>query len=52
VVAFQKNLVAAANAHHLVADFVEACGGIAGADEREDSGAQQDGLRGLSAVPG
>ena len=29
VVAFQKNLVAAADAHHLMADFIEARGRIA-----------------------
>jgi hypothetical protein len=45
VVAFQKNLVAAADAHHLVADFIEARGWIAGAEEREDGRAQQDGFR-------
>src|SRR5579872_1411304 len=36
VVAFEKNLVAAADAHELVAEFVEACGRIAGSHERED----------------
>jgi len=36
VIAFEKNLVAAANAHHLMAKFVEARGGISGADESED----------------
>ncbi len=39
VIAFQKNLVAAADAHHLVADFVEAGGGVSGAEEGEDGGA-------------
>jgi len=51
VVAFQKNLIAAADAHHLMADFVKARGGIAGTEEREDSGAQQEGLGELTAVP-
>jgi hypothetical protein len=39
VVAFQKNLLAAADAHHLVTDFVEAGGRISGAEEDEDGGA-------------
>jgi hypothetical protein len=45
VIAFQKNLVAAADAHHLVADLVKARGGVAGAEERDDGEAEQDGLR-------
>jgi hypothetical protein len=49
VIAFQKNLVASANAHHLVADFVEARGGIAGAEESEDKGAEQEGLHSFEA---
>ncbi len=36
VIAFKKNLVAAADAHHLVAEIGEARGGIAGAGEGED----------------
>jgi hypothetical protein len=52
VVAFQKNLVAAADAHHLVADFVEACGGVSGADQSEDRGAEQKGLRELATGSG
>jgi hypothetical protein len=36
VIAFQKNLVAAADAHHLMAEFIEARGRIAGAGEGED----------------
>jgi len=36
VIAFEKNLAAAADAHHLVAKFVEARGGIAGAGKGED----------------
>jgi hypothetical protein len=36
VIAFQKNLVATADTHHLVADLVEAGGGISGAEEGED----------------
>jgi hypothetical protein len=49
VVAFQKNLFAAADAHHLVADFVEARGGIAGAEKDEDGGGQDDTLNCLAA---
>ncbi|HXP41084.1 MAG TPA: hypothetical protein VN833_12460 [Candidatus Acidoferrales bacterium] len=49
MIAFQKNLVASANAHHLVADFVEARGGIAGAEESEDKGAEQEGLQSFEA---
>ena len=41
VIAFEKNLVAAADAHHLVAEFVEARGGIAGAGEGEDGETEQ-----------
>ncbi len=50
VVAFQKNLIAAADAHHLVADFVEAGGGIAGAEESEDGGAEQEGVHCLAVA--
>jgi hypothetical protein len=41
VIAFQKNLVAAADAHHLVADFVEARGRVAGAEQGEDGETEQ-----------
>jgi hypothetical protein len=44
VVTFQKNLVATADAHQLVAEFVEARGGIACAHEREDGETKQAGL--------
>jgi hypothetical protein len=30
VIAFQKNLIAAADAHHLMAEFGEAGGGVGG----------------------
>ena len=36
VIAFEKNLVAAADTHQLVAEFIEARGGIACPHERED----------------
>jgi hypothetical protein len=36
VIAFQKNLVAAADAHHLMADLIKARGGIARAKQAED----------------
>jgi len=52
VIAFQENLVASADAHHLVADFVEARGGIAGAQEGEGGGAYQDRLRATADAPG
>jgi hypothetical protein len=52
VIAFQKNLVAAADAHHLMADFSEAGGGISSAEECEDSGTEQDGLEHPAPVPG
>ena len=42
MIAFQKNLVATADAHHLMADLVEACGGIARAKQGEDSGADEN----------
>ncbi len=41
VVAFEQNLVAAADAHQLVAEIVEAGSGIAGADEGEDGEPEQ-----------
>lgn len=41
VVAFQENLFAAADAHHLVTDFVEAGGGISGSEKSEDGEAEQ-----------
>jgi hypothetical protein len=51
VIALQKNLVAAADAHHLVAEFGEAGGGIAGTGEGEDGererGAVQESSEGL-----
>jgi hypothetical protein len=52
VVAFQKNLVAAANAHHLMTDCVEACGGIASAQEREDGEAEKESLSCFTAGSG
>jgi hypothetical protein len=52
VVAFQKNLIAAADAHHLMADFVEARGGIAGAEKGEDGEAEQEGVQGFAPAPG
>jgi hypothetical protein len=47
VVTFQKNLFAAADAHHLMADFVEARSGIAGAEQDKNGGAEQEGLSDL-----
>jgi hypothetical protein len=44
VIAFQKNLIAAADAHHLMADFVKAGSGIASADQGEDGGDEKDGV--------
>jgi hypothetical protein len=41
VVAFQKNLAATADAHQLVAKFVEARAGIPGAGEQKDSQREQ-----------
>jgi hypothetical protein len=41
VIAFEKDLVAAADAHHLVAEFIEARGGIAGAGESEEGEAEE-----------
>ncbi len=52
MIAFQKNLVASADAHHLVADFVEARGRVAGAEADENGGAYQDRLHAKSEVPG
>jgi hypothetical protein len=49
VIALQQNLIAAADAHHLVADVVEARGGVSGAELGEDGEAQQDCLYGLPA---
>ena len=40
VVAFEQDLSAAADAHELMAEFVEASGGVAGAGEGEHSGSQ------------
>jgi hypothetical protein len=51
VIAFEENLVATADAHHLVADFGEAGGGVSGAEEGEDGGAEQEGLDDLAPVP-
>jgi hypothetical protein len=36
VVALEENLAATADAHELMAEFVEASGGISSADEGED----------------
>jgi len=44
VIALQKNLVAAADAHHLVADLVEARRWISGAKEDEEGGAEENRL--------
>ncbi|MFZ0953869.1 MAG: hypothetical protein WAN17_16480, partial [Candidatus Sulfotelmatobacter sp.] len=52
VVAFQKNLFAAADAHHAMADFVEARGGISSAEKNEDGEAEQEGLGSFAASPG
>jgi hypothetical protein len=38
MIAFQQNLIAAADAHHLMADFVETRAGVSGAEEGEDGG--------------
>jgi len=38
VIAFQKNLIASADAHQLVAEFREAGGGIASTEEEENRG--------------
>jgi hypothetical protein len=42
VIAFQKNLVAAADTHHLVTDFIEAGGWVSSAKESEDGEAEDD----------
>jgi hypothetical protein len=42
VVAFQKNLFAAADAHHAMANFVEARSGISGAEEGEEGEAEEN----------
>jgi hypothetical protein len=47
VIAFQENLGAAADAHHLMAEFVEARGGIAGAGEGEDGETQHAAVENL-----
>jgi hypothetical protein len=39
VVAFQKNLIAPADAYHLVADFGESRSGIAGTEQGYNRGA-------------
>ena len=49
MIAFQKNLIATANAHHLVADFVEAGGGVTGAEESDEGGAEQQRLAEFTA---
>ncbi len=49
MIALQKNLGAAADAHHVVADFVEAGGGVSGAEEREDGGDEDEGMREFAA---
>jgi hypothetical protein len=41
VVTLEKDLAATADAHHLVADLIEAGGGIAGAGESEDGEGEQ-----------
>jgi hypothetical protein len=40
VIALQQNLMAAADAHQLVAEFAEAGGGISGAHQEKDSDAE------------
>jgi hypothetical protein len=45
VIALQKNLAATADAHQLMADFLEAGGGIAGAGEHEDGEREQTALQ-------
>jgi hypothetical protein len=44
MIAFQKNLVAAADAHHLMSEFGEAGGGVAGAEGEVDYGAEDENL--------
>jgi hypothetical protein len=44
MIAFQKNLIATADAHELMAEFGETGGGISGAEQGEDGGRQQEGL--------
>jgi hypothetical protein len=44
VIAFEQNLVAAANAHQLMADVFEASGGISSAEESEDGEAERGGV--------
>jgi hypothetical protein len=44
VIAFEQNLVAAADAHQLMADVFEAGGWISGAEEGEDGEAERGGV--------
>jgi len=49
VIAFEEDLIAAANAHQLMAEILEARGGIAGADKGEDGEAKRDAVQGAAA---
>jgi hypothetical protein len=44
VIALQKNLIAPADAHQLVAEFGEASRGIAGTEQGKDGGTENEGL--------
>ena len=50
MVTFQKNLVAAADAHQLVAKLSKARGGVSGPGEEEDCEAEQECLERFAAV--
>jgi hypothetical protein len=41
VIAFQQNLMASADAHELMAELLEACGFVSGAEEDEDGEADE-----------
>jgi len=45
MVALQKNLAAAADAHELMTECAEASGGIAGAHKGEESETEEDALQ-------
>jgi hypothetical protein len=42
VIAFQKNLIASTDAHHLVADLIETRRGVAGAKKGEEGEAEEN----------
>jgi hypothetical protein len=50
MVAFQKNLVAAADAHQLMAELGETGSRVAGAGEDDDGQAEDECLKGLLCV--